>query len=116
MTTSTEPATALERKRQAAWHPDRPGERCNAEFGTWTPIVDHARCEGKRDCVVVCPHDVFQLRRIDDADFRRLLIPAKLKVVAHRRQTAYTPNSDACRACGQCVVACPENALTLVRS
>lgn len=116
MTPSPERTTALEKKRHAARHPDRPGERCNAEPGTWVPIVDHARCEGKRACAVVCPHDVFQIRRIDDADFRRLPLPAKLKVVAHRRQTAYTPNSDACRACGLCVVACPENALTLVRS
>jgi NAD-dependent dihydropyrimidine dehydrogenase PreA subunit len=64
----------------------------------------------------VCPHDVFHVRRIDDADFRGLLILAKVKVVAHRRQTAYTPNADACRACRLCVVACPENALTLVRA
>ena len=33
--------------------------------GTYLPTVDHARCEGKRDCVVVCPNDVFEVRRID---------------------------------------------------
>jgi NAD-dependent dihydropyrimidine dehydrogenase PreA subunit len=112
MTTSTE--TELAKKRRAAQHPERPGERCNAEAGTWTPIIDHGRCEAKKDCVVVCPHDVFEIRRIEDGDFRQLATLAKLRVLAHRRQTAYTPNADACRACGLCVVACPEGAISLV--
>ena len=28
-------------------------------------------------------------------------------------QTAYAPNADNCRACGMCVVACPEHAIQL---
>jgi NAD-dependent dihydropyrimidine dehydrogenase PreA subunit len=103
----------LAKKRRAASHPDRPGERCNAPAGTWLPVVDHGRCEGKRDCVVVCPNDVFEVRRIDDQDFRALGVVAKLKVMAHRRQTAYTPRASDCRACGLCVVACPEGAISL---
>ncbi len=103
----------LEKKRRAAAHPDRPGERCNATPGTWVPVVDHARCEGKRDCVVVCPHDVFEVRRMDDGDFASLGALARLKVRAHRRQTAYTPRASDCRACGLCVVACPEDAISL---
>jgi NAD-dependent dihydropyrimidine dehydrogenase PreA subunit len=104
-----EPAKA----RRAAADPARPGEACRAEPGRYAPRVDHAKCEGKRDCVAVCPYDVFEVRRIDDADFAALGLLAKLKSVAHKRQTAYTPRADACHACGLCVVACPEKAVTL---
>jgi NAD-dependent dihydropyrimidine dehydrogenase PreA subunit len=105
----------LEKKRRAARHPDRPGERCAAPAGTAGPVVDHARCEGKKDCVVVCPNDVFEVRRIDREDFARLGLLSKARVLAHRGQTAYTPNLDDCRSCGLCVVSCPEEAITLVR-
>ena len=103
------------RARKAARHPARPGERCRAEAGTFVPTVDRNRCEGKADCVAVCPYDVFEVRRIEDADFRTLSLLGRLKSRAHGRKTAYTPNADACRACGLCVVACPESALTLDR-
>jgi NAD-dependent dihydropyrimidine dehydrogenase PreA subunit len=105
----------LAKKRRAAQHPDRPGQRCAAEPASWMPTIDRGRCEGKADCVVVCPNDVFEVRRMDDEDFSRLRALAKLKSMAHQRLTAYTPNLDQCRACGLCVVACPEHAITLVR-
>lgn len=104
-----------EKARRAAKHPDRPGEECRADAGVFAPRVDRGRCEGKRDCVEVCPYDVFEVRRIDDADFAQLSFLGKMKSRAHGRQTAYTPHADACRACGLCVVACPEKAITLVR-
>ena len=101
--------------KRAAADPNRPGEKCKAEPGTWAPVVDRSRCEGKHDCVDVCPYDVFEVRRIEDADYAALGFFARLKSSAHGRKTAYTPNADACRACGLCVVACPEEAVTLVK-
>lgn len=104
----------LEKKRRAAAHPERPGERCSAPPGTFAPVVDHGRCEGKRDCIDVCPNDVFEVRRIDRGDYEDLGRMARLEVRAHGMLTAYTPNADDCRACGLCVVACPEKAIVLV--
>ena len=111
------PAGSLDRDkaRRAARDPARPGEQCRAPAGTFVPVVDRKRCEGKRDCVAVCPYGIFEVRRIDDADFARLSLLGRLKSLAHGRQTAYTPRASECHACGLCVVACPEDALTLVR-
>lgn len=105
-----------EKAKRAAAHPKRPGEECKAEPGAYVPPVKRGACEGKNDCVEVCPYDVFEVRRIDETDFAALSLLEKVKSVVHGRKTAYTPNAAACRACGLCVVACPEKAITLVRA
>lgn len=104
-----------EKARRAAKHPRRPGEHCAAEPGEYIPLVDQNKCEGKWDCVEVCPYDVFEVRRIDDADFAKLSFFGRFKSRVHGRQTAYTPRADLCQACGLCVVACPERAIKLVK-
>jgi len=100
--------------RRASRDHRRPGERCRAEPKRYEPRIDRARCEGKADCVAVCPYGVFTVRRMDEEDFRALTWLARLKSRVHGRLTAYTPKADACQACGLCVVACPERAITLV--
>jgi 4Fe-4S ferredoxin len=105
-----------EKARRAAADPSRPGERCRAPAGAWRPVVDRSRCEGKSDCVGVCPYDVFEVAKIDPAEYRALPFLSRLKVRAHGMKTSYTPRADACRACGLCVVACPEKAITLIAS
>jgi len=105
---------ASEKARRAAAHPKRPGKQCKAPAAEFSPQVNRGRCEGKGDCVDVCPYGVFEVRRIDDTDYAQLNLLARLKSSAHGRQTAYTPNAAACQACGLCVVACPEKAITLV--
>lgn len=80
------------------------------------PVIDHGKCEAKRDCVEVCPHDVFEIRRMDQADFVRLGSLGKLRSMAHRRMTAYAVRPAPCSDCGLCVPACPERAITLLPS
>lgn len=104
-----------EKAKRAAARADRPGEACKASPGTFVPVIDRRRCEGKGDCVEVCPYDVFEVRTIDDADYRPLPALARLKVWVHGKKSAYTPRADACQACGLCVVACPESAIGLMR-
>jgi len=107
--------TKAEKARRAAAHPDRPGEECEAPPGDWSPEVNRGRCEAKGDCVAVCPYDVFEVRRIDEGEYRALPFLTRMKVWVHGKRTAYTPNAGACRACGLCAVACPEHAIRLVR-
>jgi NAD-dependent dihydropyrimidine dehydrogenase PreA subunit len=105
-----------EKARRAARNPSRSGEQCRAKPTTYAPLIDRGRCEGKAECVVVCPYGVFEVRRIEDEDFRALSFFGQLKSRAHGRRSAYTPQANACQACGLCVVACPEHAITLERT
>ena len=114
MTDESERSINKVKARRAAAHPKRPGEKCAAPVAKYMPLIDRNRCEGKADCVEVCPYNVFEVRRIDDADFSALSWKGKIKSIAHSRKTAYTPHADACKACGLCVVACPEKAIQLV--
>lgn len=83
--------------------------------GVYAPSVDRHRCEGKATCAAICPYAVFEIRKIADDEYRSLPTLTRLKLLAHRKKTAYTPRADACRACNLCVEACPEGAITLVR-
>jgi NAD-dependent dihydropyrimidine dehydrogenase PreA subunit len=101
--------------RRLTNHPRRRGVGCGAKPGTYWPVVDRKRCEGKADCVSICPYNVFEIRTIDDAEYRALPVVARITLWVHGNQTAYTPRSDACQACGLCVLACPERAISLVQ-
>jgi 4Fe-4S ferredoxin len=103
-----------DKARRAARDPHRPGEKCQAPAGAFVPEVNRARCEGKKDCVEVCPYHVFEVRRMAQQDFDQLSFLHRLKSRAHGRLTSYTPRADECHACGLCVVACPEDAIRLV--
>ena len=104
-----------DKARRAAKHPKRPGELCRAEPGVWVPDVDLRRCEGKGDCVEVCPHGVFEVGQVERSAYEALPWFARFKLKVHGLKVAHTPHADACQACGLCVVACPEHALRLVR-
>jgi NAD-dependent dihydropyrimidine dehydrogenase PreA subunit len=94
---------------------DTSASTCKQAPGVIAPVVNFSRCEGKADCAVVCPEDVFEIRRIDSKDYQRLGPLQKFKLRVHGMKVAYTPNARACRSCGLCVTACPERAITLAR-
>jgi NAD-dependent dihydropyrimidine dehydrogenase PreA subunit len=101
------------KSRRAAQDPLRPGEKCRAPVGAWVPVIDRNKCEGKKECVEVCPYSVFELGSLTDAEFDSLTFIGRRKAERHERRTARTPKAAECRACGLCVVACPEDAITL---
>lgn len=77
------------------------------------PVVDRNRCEGKAECIRVCPYDVFAIRRIGPEERRGLALLGRLKALAHGGRQAFAVRAGACQGCGLCVAACPERAITL---
>jgi NAD-dependent dihydropyrimidine dehydrogenase PreA subunit len=77
------------------------------------PVIDRARCEAKADCVRVCPYHVFEVRPVEAPDRDALGALGRLKLWVHGGKQAYLRAAGDCHACGLCVKACPEQAITL---
>jgi len=90
-------------------------DKCKPDAGIFAPVIDRGRCEGKADCVVICPYDVFELDILPPEDRTGLNTLAKIKGFVHSWKQAFAVNAEACRACGLCVSACPERAIKLAR-
>jgi 4Fe-4S ferredoxin len=89
-----------------------PSDGCRGP-GRLMPVIDRNRCEGKQDCVRVCPYQVFELRPVPAHDRAALGLLGRLKLKVHGGRQAYLRAPADCHACGQCVTACPEKAITL---
>ena len=88
---------------------------CKQAPGVFAPVIDRNRCEGKADCVAVCPKSVFVIGVLNSSDRRSLSLKGKIKGFAHGWKQAFTPGISGCEACGLCVKACPEKAISLTR-
>jgi 4Fe-4S ferredoxin len=84
--------------------------------GVLVPIIDPNRCEGKAPCVQVCPVNVFELGKLPSEARSSLTLKGKVKGLVHSWKQALVVRPEACRACGLCVTACPENAIKLSAS
>jgi NAD-dependent dihydropyrimidine dehydrogenase PreA subunit len=62
------------------------GVICKQQPGVVRPVVDLERCEGNADCARVCPVNVFEIRRIEAADYRRLDLLHRFKQRVHGMQ------------------------------
>jgi 4Fe-4S ferredoxin len=80
------------------------------------PVVNRGRCEGKEDCVRVCPYDVFEIGTLGAADRAELSFFARFKATMHGNRQAFAVRAGQCYGCGLCVAACPEKAIKLARA
>jgi 4Fe-4S ferredoxin len=88
------------------------GAECK-ETGRLVPVIDSRRCEGKADCVRVCPYQVFTVRSLTDSERSALGPLIRFKVFVHGGKQAFVERGVDCHACGKCVPACPEKAIKL---
>ena len=88
---------------------------CKHEAGVLRPVIDRQRCEGKDDCVRVCPYGVFEVRQVTPEEKASLGPLFRFKLWVHGNRQAFAIHEDDCHACGLCVTACPEKAITLQR-
>jgi NAD-dependent dihydropyrimidine dehydrogenase PreA subunit len=86
------------------------------EPGVLVPAIDRNRCEAKAACVPVCPYQVLSVHRVAASDWAGMSLKGRLKTLAHGGKQAYVVDPAACHACGRCVTACPERAITLHRA
>jgi len=84
--------------------------------GLLRPVIDRNRCEGKQDCLRVCPYNVFELHKLGARERAELSVVGRIKAFFHGYEQAYAVRAEACHACGLCVTACPEHAIKLVRA
>ena len=77
--------------------------QCNGEPGRVAPVIDRNRCEGKAECVRVCPYGVFELGVLEPAQRAPLSWLGRLKGWAHGYQQALVVKLTDCHACGLCV-------------
>ncbi len=91
-------------------------DSCNQSPGIVMPVIDRTRCEGKEDCVRVCPYDVFEIRTLTREERGGLPFMARVKAMAHGNRQAFAVRAELCHSCGLCVAACPEHAIRLSRS
>ena len=92
-----------------------PTTECKQDPGVFAPVIDRNKCEGKEDCVQVCPYDVFEMRKLSAEDKGALPFFSRMKALAHRNWQAFAVRADQCHACGLCVAVCPEHAIKLQR-
>ncbi len=90
-------------------------EPCKHSPGEYRPRIDRDRCEGKDQCARVCPVHVFEVRKLTGEERKSLAFLSRLKATAHGNRQAFALHAELCEACGLCVKACPERAITLLR-
>jgi 4Fe-4S ferredoxin len=83
--------------------------------GVLFPVINPNQCEGKGPCIEVCPVQVFTMGILPKELRSSLTMKGKIKGFAHRWKQSIVTIPDACEACGLCVSACPEKAITLTK-
>ena len=77
------------------------------------PVIDRDRCVGDAGCVAVCPHQVLALRPVAAQDCDGLPASTRFLLSLSQGLQAVVTAPECCRACGLCLAACSQRAITL---
>ena len=88
---------------------------CKYDAGIMMPVIDKNKCEAKEKCTAVCPYSVFEIRSLTSEEKKVLPFFIRFKVRAHGNKQAFVVHADQCHACSDCIKACPEKAIKLVK-
>lgn len=82
--------------------------------GTANPIavVDRSLCVARGPCASVCPTDAITIGPLTPEDRASLGMVTRLKLSMGGDEQAHV-DVDACLGCETCVMACPENAISM---
>ena len=80
--------------------------------GTAAPVIDRDRCVGDAGCVAVCPHQVLALRPVAAQDCHGLPASTRFLLSLSSGLQAAVIAPERCRACGLCLAACSQQAIT----
>jgi NAD-dependent dihydropyrimidine dehydrogenase PreA subunit len=86
---------------------------CPQLAGRYIPVINRNRCEGKEDCIAACPCSVFEMQILSEADKAAMPFLSRFKARVHGNRQAFAVRAGDCEACGDCITACPEQAITL---
>jgi 4Fe-4S ferredoxin len=86
---------------------------CPQPAGRYVPVINRNRCEGKEDCIAACPCDVFEMQTLTEAEKSTMPFFSRFKARVHGNRQAFAVRAGDCQACGLCISACPESAITL---
>jgi NAD-dependent dihydropyrimidine dehydrogenase PreA subunit len=84
---------------------------CMHPAGTFPPVIDPLRCEGKDKCANVCPSSVFEICKLTGPDCSALLFLTRLKVSTYGGKQSFATLASECRACSNYVTSCPEGTI-----
>jgi NAD-dependent dihydropyrimidine dehydrogenase PreA subunit len=91
----------------------RTKEDCPQPAGRYIPLINRNRCEGKEDCIAACSCSVFEMQILSEADKAAMPFLSRFKARVHGDRQAFAVRAGDCEACGDCITACPEQAITL---
>ena len=89
---------------------------CRHPAEMFAPAIDLLRCKGKEKCTDVRPYSVFEIHKLTSPERLALPFLTRLNSAVHSARQSFATLASECWACGNCVTACLEGDIILVKT